>query len=306
LTNTKPATTQWQLRGKGILVPNGNSARYASGAGDSGTFAVIVRRNTGGCTSTDSLRFRVWARPGAQFAFPNSTLCLPAALAPLDPAAQWEINGKPAASFPITNPGIYRLTGKRCNPACCDSSFMLLKAVNSPVATFTPNSGKFLLNQAIVFNHTGTGSKWQWDFADGTPPSSALKSASVTYTVKGSKTIRLIVRDTGFCSDTATAVIEIEEPETDKNMFVPNVFTPNGDSLNDYYQPYETGLQELELRIYNRWGQKVFESADPNARWDGRWKGREDCPEGVYYVLIKARDRKGKLYDFSTTLTLIR
>jgi gliding motility-associated-like protein len=306
LSNTKPASTQWQLRGKGILVPNGNSARYSSGAGDSGTFAVIVSRNSGGCVSTDSLQFRIWKRPGSQFRFPNSTLCLPDVLAPLDPAAQWEINGKTASTFPITSPGLYRLTGKRCNPGCCDSSFMILNAVIAPVATFTPNTGKYLVNQVIPFRHTGTGSIFNWNFGDGSPSASNQKTANVLFASKGFKTITLIVRDTGFCSDTSTAIIEIEEPETDKNMFVPNVFTPNGDSLNDYYQPYETGLQELELRIFNRWGQKVFESSDPNARWDGRWKGREDCPEGVYYVLIKARDRKGKLYDFSTTLTLIR
>ena len=183
---------------------------------------------------------------------------------------------------------------------------MILNAVIAPVATFTPNSGKYLINQAIPFRHTGTGSIYNWNFGDGSPSTSNQKTANVQFASKGIKTVTLIVRDTGFCSDTATGTLEIEEPETDKNMFVPNVFTPNGDSLNDYYQPYETGLQELELRIFNRWGQKVFESSDPNARWDGRWKGREDCPEGVYYVLIKARDRKGKQYDFSTTLTLIR
>jgi gliding motility-associated-like protein len=306
LQNPKPAPAQWTLRGSGSLMPGSGYLRYTPGIADTGMFAIIVRRTTGGCTAVDSLPFRVYPRPGSVFSFPNSTLCLPAALAPLDPAAQWEINGKPAASFPINAPGLYRLTGKRCNPACCDSSFMIIRAVNGPVATFTPTGGKYLINQTIPFRHTGTGSNFSWSFSDGNPGRSTQQSASVIYAVKGSKTIILIVRDTGQCSDTASTVIEIEEPETDKNMFVPNVFTPNGDSLNDYYQPYETGLQELELRIFNRWGQKVFESSDPNQRWDGRWKGREDCPEGVYYVLIKARDRKGKLYDFSTTLTLIR
>lgn len=67
---------------------------------------------------------------------------------------------------------------------------------------------------------------------------------------------------------------------------LPNVFTPNNDGINDVY---DVGLQTAhfyELRIYDRWGTKIFSSNDLSAKWDGTYGGRE-CEEGVYYVEVK-------------------
>ncbi|MGI9160772.1 MAG: gliding motility-associated C-terminal domain-containing protein, partial [Saprospiraceae bacterium] len=76
----------------------------------------------------------------------------------------------------------------------------------------------------------------------------------------------------------------------------PNAFTPNGDEYNSTF-----GLVVLEgtamvenMQIYNRWGQLVFESTDPNARWDGRYNG-EDQPSDVYLYVIRWRRADGAL-----------
>ena len=70
------------------------------------------------------------------------------------------------------------------------------------------------------------------------------------------------------------------------NFFLPNIFTPNNDNKNDYFQalvPIKY-IEKIDLNIFNRWGAIVFESSNPNFKWDGHLQGTElDCPDGAYY-----------------------
>lgn len=67
---------------------------------------------------------------------------------------------------------------------------------------------------------------------------------------------------------------------------LPNVFTPNGDTYNDFFVPFPgyTSVERVEMQIYNRWGVMVFETVDPEIRWDGKDMNTNTlCPEGVYF-----------------------
>ncbi len=67
---------------------------------------------------------------------------------------------------------------------------------------------------------------------------------------------------------------------------LPNVFTPNGDNINDLFVPFPgyTSVERVEMQIFNRWGLLVFETVDPEIRWDGKDKNTNSlCPEGVYF-----------------------
>lgn len=66
---------------------------------------------------------------------------------------------------------------------------------------------------------------------------------------------------------------------------LPNVFTPNGDNINDLYQPFPyKGVEEVEFYVYNRWGRLVYYTQNPDLQWDGSdWKTGEKLPEGNYY-----------------------
>ena len=86
----------------------------------------------------------------------------------------------------------------------------------------------------------------------------------------------------------------------------PNAFTPNGDGTNDGFQLIHKSLDELiEYKIFNRWGQVVFESDDLNATWDGTFKG-VDQEVGVYVVYVRAIGVYGDEFEFKKNLTLIR
>ena len=68
---------------------------------------------------------------------------------------------------------------------------------------------------------------------------------------------------------------------------LPNVFTPNDDSYNDYFVPFPyTSVQSIDLKIFNRWGKEVFSTADPAIHWDGKNKATNtNCSDGVYFYI---------------------
>lgn len=102
--------------------------------------------------------------------------------------------------------------------------------------------------------------------------------------------------------------IIIENPEPEINSLFPNVFTPNGDQINDHFKPSDISendcLDFLQYKIYNRWGDLLFETNESSGFWDGNFKGRP-VVEGVYYYVANG-SYLGKVYNFSSHITLIR
>lgn len=88
-------------------------------------------------------------------------------------------------------------------------------------------------------------------------------------------------------------------------VFIPDAFTPNQNGLNEVFLPYTGGLKTFHLTIYNRWGEKVFESNDPALGWDGYVNGVM-AMEGIYVYDFRYSDFKDKRYQNSGTLHLIR
>ncbi|HSK12298.1 MAG TPA: PKD domain-containing protein, partial [Phnomibacter sp.] len=93
---------------------------------------------------------------------------------------------------------------------------------------------------------------------------------------------------------------------TGPSIFVPSAFTPNGDGLNDIIRPILAGIQRLEFfRVFNRYGQIIFESREPESGWDGRIKGQLQA-SGNYVYHVQAIDITGEVLKQSGTFVLIR
>ena len=90
------------------------------------------------------------------------------------------------------------------------------------------------------------------------------------------------------CIDSTSRVIEINNEIT---IFAPNSFTPDGDEFNQTWRMYLSGLDvfSVEINIYNRWGEKVWQSFDVDVPWDGTYNGKI-VPNGVYTWTFVARD----------------
>ncbi|SHJ70330.1 gliding motility-associated C-terminal domain-containing protein [Hymenobacter daecheongensis DSM 21074] len=126
------------------------------------------------------------------------------------------------------------------------------------------------------------GGTYQWSFGDGTPTSDEA-GPTHTFTEPGTYLVRLTARYAGCEVLTQFAPVVVGE------VFVPNIITPNGDSINDRFQP-RFSCRPARLQVFTRWGNKVFETADYHNNWRG-----ENLPDGVYYYyLVDADERKAR------------
>jgi gliding motility-associated-like protein len=88
-------------------------------------------------------------------------------------------------------------------------------------------------------------------------------------------------------------------------LFIPNAFTPDANGRNDQFVPVSGGLKTYRMRIYSRWGEKLWEGEDPLQGWDGSYKGQAQ-PEGVYVWVVDYSDFRGRTYQTKGTLHLLR
>jgi gliding motility-associated-like protein len=102
------------------------------------------------------------------------------------------------------------------------------------------------------------------------------------------------------CTDTITPITDTCQ------LYVPNVFTPNNDELNDGVNPITNCIYEdYQFLVFNRWGQLVFKTPNQADKWDGEING-SDCPDGVYVYRINYKFPSQKTKSTTGTITLLR
>jgi gliding motility-associated-like protein len=89
------------------------------------------------------------------------------------------------------------------------------------------------------------------------------------------------------------------------SMYIPNAFTPNGDGMNDTFGVAGAAMGDFSLKIYNRWGEKVFDTTNPNHRWNGVVND-ETAPSGVYVYKVMAKGLEGGRLQKKGNVTLVR
>ncbi len=180
-----------------------------------------------------------------------------------------------------------------------------VQAFAKPKADFISEQ---LLSKGIQTDHkitfTGSGaSGYLWTFYDGSTDNTGgpiLKTFSDT----GHKALKLWVINTDGCEDSVTHYLYLK-PEL--QMWISLSFTPNNDGLNETFGPSTIfGLSKYKMQIFDRWGEKMFQSTDPSVPWDGRDKKGADAPEGVYAYSISFRYIDGKIFVYQGTVTLMR
>ena len=124
------------------------------------------------------------------------------------------------------------------------------------------------------------------------------------------KTYKLRVTDVNGCIGEAEILVELER---NRNIYIPNVFSPNGDDKNDYFGSFAgVGVKSINyVRIFDRWGELLFQaqnllpSGDPSSGWDGTFKGRA-VDVGVYVYLIEVVFEDGAKLLYRGDITLAR
>jgi gliding motility-associated-like protein len=149
---------------------------------------------------------------------------------------------------------------------------------------------------------------WNWDFGNGL--TSTLKApASQFYAASNNNVIRdvpvrLIVQNDLGCKDTAINTIHVVG---NCYIAIPNAFTPNSDGLNDFLYPTNAyKARDLRFCVYNRGGQKIFETSNWTFKWDGTFKGQPQDPGTYVWTLVYTNTDSGQRFDLKGSTVLIR
>ena len=173
--------------------------------------------------------------------------------------------------------------------------------VVEPTANFEISSNTLMIGLPIAFQNTSTNASfYSWNFGEGTTSSSA--NPINTYYLDSTYYITLIATDNKGCTDTITKSITIKE---ELYIYIPNAFTPDDDEHNCYFYGSYIGIKSLEISIFNRWGELIFEAADLNFEWDGKY-GNTDVQSGAYSWRINYVTIKGQSETISGHVNVIR
>jgi len=144
---------------------------------------------------------------------------------------------------------------------------------------------------------------WNWDDGNTDFYSSGTSNFTFDFTDKfGMNTIYVFLEnETTGCVDSVSFKIEVQGiPE------IYNVFTPNGDNVNDFFDFGEYAMKEITVEIFNRWGQIVYSWNTPAYKWDGTDYDGRNLSEGVYYYILSSEGLDGELYSEKGSITLLR
>ncbi|MEM7659445.1 MAG: gliding motility-associated C-terminal domain-containing protein, partial [Bacteroidota bacterium] len=190
---------------------------------------------------------------------------------------------------------------------CTNRLTVAVAVTGSPEAAFytnyTPLDTFMYPEEGVRFiNISKDGAGYKWDFGDGRL--SQETDPTHIYPDTGYYEVELVAFDPNFaCPDTARLGIYLFPPGA---IYVPNAFTPNGDGINDHFFPVGIGVEEVEMKIFSRWGLHITTLNSMDETWDGYlWEGGA-APEGVYVWVIRAVINDGSVYEDAGTVTLFR
>jgi len=213
------------------------------------------------------------------------------------------ISNDPMHSY--TDAGLYDVQLIATGPGGCADTLVVPGAVlvhPTPFADFTTDTLASVRN-ALQFNNLSQGATaFSWDFNDG-ETSEAMHPTHLFPGDGGGYTVCLAVVNDFGCPDTTCRYVVVNG---DPGVYVPNSFTPNADGLNDVFLPVLNGYVgwNYRLLIFDRWGEIIHETRDPNAGWTGRARGRDAQIDVYVWKVIVERD--GDARDFVGHVSLIR
>ncbi len=172
---------------------------------------------------------------------------------------------------------------------CTAKDSVLVELLNPPVASLTVDATEKPAPAIFNFSNTSqNASTYTWNFGNGlTATSSSLAAQTSNYLSAGEYTVQLIAFE-GLCSDTTYLNVLVQNlPEI---INIPNVFSPEGDGINDEFYLTTKFVTSLHLVITNRWGNIVFDQTSPNPIWNG-----QEQPDGVYFFMYTATGIVGEI-----------
>jgi len=200
----------------------------------------------------------------------------------------------------------YTVTATDANN-CSQTNNTVVYVYPNPIANAGPDQ-IISVGESVMLNGSG-GQTYTWH------PSNTLSNpyiANPIATPSITTTYNLTVTNNFGCSASDNVTIFVEpgnnNDTTDEKyseIFVPNIFSPNGDGENDIVYVYGTNIKAIKFYIYNRWGEKIFESTNQTIGWNGSFKG-EACQIDVYVYYLEAYLLNGNKIKRKGNISLVR
>ncbi len=282
---TFSSTIGLTISSSGTITPSSSTA---------GTY-VVTYTTPGPCASTSTQTVTVNASPVAN-AGSTQTLSCGAGTVTLSGTSpcstctyNWTggtiVSGGTTLTPVVSATGTYTLTvTDNSSAACSSTSTVVVNSTPAPTSSFTanPTSG----TPPLIVNFTNTSSNstnYIWSFPGGDPANYfGSNPPPVTYSTTGAYSVILYAYN-GACVDSTIETILVHDGYT---MLIPNVFSPNGDGINDFFTLISTGVTSFSGAIYDRWGLKMYEWSDVTKGWDGHNKSGGLAQDGTYYYII--------------------
>lgn len=317
LGNDPVISSTWDF-GDGTTSTNTDAIHSYTKAGQ--YIASLNVKTLNGCSKTLSDTIRVYATPNPSIKSNdivciNSTLTLNGILAQPDSSVSWNWNfgngqasTKQNTSVTFDKEGTYTISLETTNVLGCKTTVtksILVKPL--PLITVKadpviPAGTEILL--PITYSPNVITYKWTPILA-----LNCINCATPVASPKTTTTYNVMVTDSFGCINSKDIIVTVIC--NDKNYFVPNTFSPNGDGQNDYFFPRGNSIERIQsMRIFNRWGELIFEKRNFAANsqtegWDGTYKGKIAGADAYIYV-IEFICENGSIIPFKGNVTLIR
>ncbi|MEI7595239.1 MAG: PKD domain-containing protein [Bacteroidota bacterium] len=300
----------------------GTSSSITVSPAVSSTYIVTVSLN--GCTASDEVTVNVKSAPVINFDADIFSGCAPLIVNFLDNSNPtpdtylWEFGDGGSSSTPnpiheFTDAGVYdiKLTAYNngCQSTLTKNDWITVYPVPEIDFSWNPFVGDEYNNKIDFSSYSSTTiSTYTWDFGDpfSNDNSSNMALPSHRFTAPDNYSVWLYAESPSGCRDSVMHNILIKDVTA---IYIPNSFTPNGEGLNEMFGPvtYNLEFDTYNFYIYNRWGDLIFETNNPETYWDGIPKnGNTICQEGVYTWKMVYKEKEGKSYNRIGTVTLIK
>lgn len=210
-------------------------------------------------------------------------------------------------NYCIPAAGITTVIGTFTNALGCSNKVNFeVKAHPKPIANFEylPFNPTESVDD-VRFTNTSQGddiNQWEWHFVNNKGYQSKEEHPTYIFEDAGTYPVAMVASNKWGCMDTVIKTVVVD---ADFKLYVPNAFTPDGDGLNDIFQPKGRGIAKYHLTIYDRWGRIVYQSEDFTKGWDGGEKEKQLTDE-IFTWRIYATDVNGKIKELTGYVTLVR
>lgn len=292
LTATSNAPVQWSTGSTEASITVVEAGTYTATATNGCGFSAASMTVIEGVTPTVEVSGDDLLCPGAQVVLTAT------ANAPVT----WN-NGATGNTITVTNAGLYIATATNGCGSATDGHQVNASPLTAAF-TASPTSGTAPLG--VQFTNTSTqGSASAWNF--GGEGISTSTSPAFTFDEPGVYTVVLVSTLDGCVAQSSVAItVREQDPGNASTIYVPNVFTPNGDRINDVLSIVATNIVSVEVLIFNRWGEKVNELKRVGEVWDGRGVSGNHVSDGTYFYTLKALGSDGVAYDLTGHITVLR